>query len=192
MHSPVSPATHSAEASYLPLVKSTVASSSTISSTLTTSIVAPSSVLQNDYARVQALASQHPACAAFDAAWIASWLAAFDPPGAFFLCAYEGGRVVGVAAFRRLTEAWHGSQRRIVQSLTNIETCRFDFLSEGRLDVVEHLWRGLCASGQGDVIRLDHIPQISPTLAAGLTVARQQGWRVVVEPIFLTPWRTLS
>ena len=42
------------------------------------------------------------------------------------------------------------------------------------------------------MIRLEHVPEGSPTLAAGLKVARELGWRSIVQPTFLTPWRPLS
>src|SRR5438270_126128 len=42
-----------------------------------------------------------------------------------------------------------------------------------------------------DVIRLQHLPEGSPTLSAALTVARERGWRALVRETFLTPWRPL-
>jgi CelD/BcsL family acetyltransferase involved in cellulose biosynthesis len=122
-----------------------------------------------------------------------SWLEAFTPSDAFVLCAQERGSLVGLAALQRLTERWHGGRVRVVQSLTNVESYRFEFLvADGRPDVAGHLWRTLCRRGNADVIRLDHVPEDSPTLAAGLDVAREQGWRTVLEDTFVTPLRALS
>jgi CelD/BcsL family acetyltransferase involved in cellulose biosynthesis len=124
---------------------------------------------------------------------MASWLEAFTPPDAFLLCAQERGALVGLAALQRLTERRHGGRIRVVQSLTNVESYRFEFLAaDGRLDIARDLWRTLCRGTNADVIRLDHVPERSPTLAAGLDVARALGWRAVVEETFLTPVRALS
>jgi CelD/BcsL family acetyltransferase involved in cellulose biosynthesis len=121
---------------------------------------------------------------------MASWLEAFAPPDAFLLCAQERGSLVGLAALQQLTERYHGRRVRIVQSLTNVESYRFEFLAaNGRLDIARHLWRTLCRAGCADVIRLDHVPESSPTIAAGLDVAREQGWRPVLEDTFVTPVR---
>src|SRR5439155_13355934 len=46
--------------------------------------------------------------------------------------------------------------------------------------------------GDCDVIRIEHVPEGSPTLAAALTVAEELGWRSLIQPTFLTPWRPLS
>jgi len=192
MHSPVSPRAPSNGSPDVSPSSTILGPPGSAADTISTAFINPMAVLNNDYARVQALASNCPVCALFDARWIASWLTAFDSHDSFFLCAYENGQLAGLAALRRLSEAWQGCRLRIVQSLTNIETYRFDFLSQGRVDVVEHLWRALCASELADVIRIDSVPEGSPTLAAGLSVARQQGWRAVLEPTFLTPWRAVS
>jgi CelD/BcsL family acetyltransferase involved in cellulose biosynthesis len=192
MHSPASPSTRSVESLYVPPSSTILRPPGSAAATITTAIVNPRALLDNDYARVDALASKGPVCALFDARWIASWLAAFDLHDPLFLCAYEDRDIAGLAALKRLSEVWHGYRLRIVQSLTNVETYRFDFLSDGRVDVVEQLWRALCVSGLADVIRLENIPDGSPTLAAGLTVAKQEGWRAVLEPTFLTPRRTLT
>jgi CelD/BcsL family acetyltransferase involved in cellulose biosynthesis len=171
----------------------TVHRSSRAAAALLTTFISPSVVLEGDRARVQELASHRPVTAPFDAPWMLSWLAAFAPRQAFLLCAYERGALVGLAALQRVTDTWQGRRLSILQSLTNIESYRFDFLSsEGRTDIPEHIWRALFREGQGDVISLDHIPASSPTLAVGLDVARQHGWRVVLEDSFLTPWRALS
>jgi CelD/BcsL family acetyltransferase involved in cellulose biosynthesis len=143
---------------------------------------------------VQALASGCPLSAPIvDTHWMTSWLEAFAPPDAFLLSAHECGSLVGLAALQHLTERWRGRRVSVVQSLTNVESYRFEFLAaEGRLDVARHLWRSLCGTAGADVIRLDHVPEDSPTIAAGLDVAREQGWRPVLEDTFTTPVRALS
>jgi CelD/BcsL family acetyltransferase involved in cellulose biosynthesis len=162
---------------------------------LATTFTSPRSVLDDECARLQTLASQHEASGPLlDAHWMSSWLEGFARPTAFLLCAREHGLLVGVAALQHVIERWRGAKIRVVQSLTNIESYRYEFLAaEGRPDVARHLWRALCSAGQADVIRLDHVPARSPTLAAGLDLAREHGWRrVVVEETFLTPRRALS
>jgi CelD/BcsL family acetyltransferase involved in cellulose biosynthesis len=161
---------------------------------LGTAFVSPRVLFGTESVRVQALAS---ACAlsapVVDAHWMASWLEAFTPPDAFLLCAHERGGLVGLAALQRLSERWHGGRITVIQSLTNVESYRFEFLAaDGRLDIARHLWRTLCRAGTADVIRLDHVPDSSPTLAAGLDVAREHGWRTVIEDTFATPLRALS
>ncbi len=161
---------------------------------LGTAFVSPRALFGSEGVRVQALASGCPLSEPIvDAHWMASWLEAFTPSDAFLLCAQERGRLVGLAALQKLTERWHGRRVRVVQSLTNVESYRFEFLAaDGRVDIAHHLWRTLCRSGSADVIRLDHVPESSPTLAAGLDVAREQGWRTVLEDTFVTPLRAFS
>ena len=122
-----------------------------------------------------------------------SWLEAFAPHDPFLVTAHERGTLVGLAALQRLTEQWQFKRVSVVQSLTNVESYRFEFLAEdGRLDIARDLWRTLCRGANADVIRLDHVPERSPTLAAGLDVARELGWRAILEETFLTPVRALS
>src|SRR5262245_1242136 len=118
MHSPASPSTRSNGPLYASSSSTILSPTGSAADTITTSVISPRAVLNNDYARVQALASNCPVCAVFDARWIASWLAAFDSRDSFFLCAYENGQCAGLAALRQLSEAWRGCRLRIVQSLT--------------------------------------------------------------------------
>src|SRR2546429_5546683 len=105
----------------------------------------------------------------------------------------DGRRLVGLAALQRLVESWGGRRLTILQSRTNAESFRFAFLSwKGRVDIQEQLLRALCQSGGCDVIRIEHVPEGSPTLTAALTVARDFGWRALLPPTFLTPWRARS
>jgi CelD/BcsL family acetyltransferase involved in cellulose biosynthesis len=120
-----------------------------------------------------------------------SWLEAFTPSDPFLLCAQERGTLVAVAALQRLTEQWQGTRVRVVQSLTNVESYRFEFVAADRRGA-RALWRTLCGGASADMIRLDHVPEGSPTLVAGLDAARELGWRAVLEETFLTPVRALS
>lgn len=127
-----------------------------------------------------------------DEEWIGACIETFRPAAPLLLPQREDGRLVGLALLQSLTESWAGRRIAVLQSLTTHESYRFDFLSlPGRSDVEEQLWRPLCASRRWDVIRLDHLPEGSPTLTVGLRVAREAGWRSLVEPTFETPWRPL-
>jgi CelD/BcsL family acetyltransferase involved in cellulose biosynthesis len=139
------------------------------------------------------LASQRPTSAPLvDAVWVRSWLEAFAPTEPVVLATRDDGRLVGLAALQRMVESQHGRPVRVLQSLTNEESFRFDFLShEGRSDILERMWRVLCDPSRWDVIRLHHLPEGSPTLSAALAVARERGWRALVRETFLTPWRPL-
>src|SRR5436309_4524008 len=162
--------------------------------TLRTAVTSAAALRGEDRARWQLLASHCPGSAPLvDAPWILSWVDAFDPPEPVLACAWDDGSLVGLAPLQRVPESWLGRRLSVLQSLTNDESFRFDFLSwQGRVDVGEQLWRALCDAGRWDVIRLEHVPEGSPTLAAGLKVARELGWRSMVQPTFLTPWRPLS
>jgi len=128
-----------------------------------------------------------------DEEWIGASIETFRPAAPLLLPQRQDGRLVGLAALQSLTEWWAGRRIAVLQSLTTHESYRFDFLSlPGRSDVEEQLWRPLCDSRRWDVIRVDHLPEGSPTLAAGLRVAREAGWRPLVEPTFESPWRPLS
>jgi CelD/BcsL family acetyltransferase involved in cellulose biosynthesis len=147
-----------------------------------------------DRARWHLLASHRPESAPLvDAAWMLSWADAFAPPEPVLLGAWEDGQLVGLAALQRVRESCGGRRLAVLQSLTNVESYRFDFLAwEGRADIADLLWRALFEARRWDLIHLEHIPEGSSTLSAGLAVARERGWRAVVEPTFLTPWRPLS
>ncbi len=158
-----------------------------------TALLSPSALSQEDRARWGELAAHRFESGPFvDEAWVLSWMEAYRPQEPVLLCGREGGKLVGLAALHRFTERWAGREVRVLQSLTNVESPRFDFLSwQSRLDIEEQLWRGLCERGQADVIRLDHLPEESPTLTASLTVARELGWRPLVELMLPSPWRAL-
>lgn len=137
------------------------------------------------------LASSNSLSGAFvDWPWVVSWIDAFQPQEPLLLGAWDDDRLVGLAALQHLTEYCAGRKLAVLQSLTNVECTRFDFL--GRADVQERLWRSLCENTLCDVIRLDHLPEDSPTLTAGLKVARELGWRSHLEQTFESPWRALA
>lgn len=127
-----------------------------------------------------------------DEAWVDSWITAFQPPDPLLLGAWEDGRLVGLAALQRLTEHWAGRKIAVVQSLTNVECARFEFLSfQKRVDVQERLWRAMCSDRSCDVIRIEFLPEHSGTLSAGLRVAKELGWTRFLEMTFESPWRSL-
>ena len=108
------------------------------------------------------------------------------------VCGWDRERLVGLGALQSLTESWAGVRIAVIQSLTNVETPRFEFLADGgRRDVQERLWRALCAAGRWDVIRLDYLPEDSPTVSAGIKLAEEVGWSRVVEATLESPWRPL-
>lgn len=127
-----------------------------------------------------------------DEDWVAAWSQAFGPREPLLVCGWEGGRLVGLGALQSLSESWAGCRIAVIQSQTNLQSPRFEFLSSCcRVDVQEQLWRTLCQAGRWDVIRLDHLPEDSPTLSAGTKVADELGWNRVVEETFESPWRSL-
>ena len=136
-----------------------------------------------------------------DEPWVSSWIDAFQPREPLLVGAWggrgdggDGGdeeRLVGLAAMQRLTERWAGRKVTVLQSLTNVECSRFDFLAwRERLDVLERVWQALCSEAC-DVIRLDHVPEGSPTLLTGLKVAADLGWQSHIYQTFDSPWRAL-
>ncbi len=138
------------------------------------------------------LASRPDSAPFVDEEWVAAWSQAFGPREPLLVCDWEGGRLVGLGALHSLSESWAGRRTAVIQSLTNVESSRFEFLSSsGRLDVQERLWRALCAAGQWDVIRVEHVPEDSPTLSAGIAVADALGWNRVVQETLVSPWRPL-
>lgn len=147
-----------------------------------------------DRAAWDELASHQPESGPFtDVAWVSSWIEAYRPGEALMLCGWEGGRLVGLAALQHVKERWAGRNVAVLQSLTNVGSPRFEFLSRAGGHAVEAgLWRELYAAGRWDVVRLDHVPVGSPTLTAALEVGREQGWTPVVEPTFESPWRSLG
>src|SRR2546423_1846096 len=161
---------------------------------LDTALTTAAGLSRGDYAGWRLLASHPPLSGPFvDPHWMLAGTEAFAPQEPVLVCARDGRRLVGLAALQRLVESWGGRRLTILQSRTNAESFRFAFLSwKGRVDIQEQLWRALCQSGDCDVIRIEHVPEGSPTLMAALTVAGELGWRALIQPTFLTPWRPLS
>ncbi len=138
------------------------------------------------------LASRDESAPFVEEEWVAAWSQAFRPREALLVCGWEGGRLVGLGALQSLSESWAGRRTGVLQSLTNFESPRFEFLSScSRLDVQEQLGRALCDERRWDVIRLEYLPEDSPTLRAGLKVADELGWHRVVEATYESPWRSL-
>src|SRR3989449_4208016 len=154
-------------------------------------VVSLSRLSETDRVGWRELLAYRPESAPFvDEDWVAAWSEAFRPREPLLVCGWEGGRLVGLGALQNLTESWAGRRAAVLQSLTNVESPRFEFLSSRcRIDVQEQLWRALCETRRWDVIRLDHLPEDSPTLSAGMKVAEAFGWRRVVELTFESPWR---
>lgn len=153
-----------------------------------------SALSPEDRAAWRALAGHGSISAPFvDEPWVGSWIDAFQPREPLLLAARDDDRLVGLAAVQRLTERWAGRKVAVIQSLTNVECTRFDFLAwRERRDVIERLWQFLCTEGRCDVIRIDHLPEGSPTLITGLKVAADLGWRWHTEQTFESPWRVLA
>lgn len=127
-----------------------------------------------------------------DEPWVGSWIDAFQPREPLLVGAWDDVQLVGLASMQRLPERWAGRKVTVLQSLTNVECTRFDFLARcERLDVLDRLWRFLCTEGTCDVIRLDHLPEGSPTLLTGLKVAADLGWQSHIHQTFESPWRAL-
>jgi CelD/BcsL family acetyltransferase involved in cellulose biosynthesis len=161
---------------------------------LRTAIMTPDELGSRDFAHWRTLATHRRLSGPFvDPHWVLSWTEAFAPNEPMLMGAWDGRRLVGLAALQRVFESWGGRRIGVLQSRTNAESYRFAFLSwQGRIDIQEQLWRALCRSGGCDVVRIEHIPDDSPTLTAARTVARELGWRCYVQPTFSTPWCSLS
>src|SRR5438093_2475425 len=159
-----------------------------------TALMTAAAPASGDYPGWRLLASHGPFSGPFvDPHWMLSWTEAFAPQEPVLVCARDGRRLVGLAALQRVVEFWGGRRLVVLQSRTNAESFRFAFVScRGRVDIHEQLCRAVCQSGDCDVIRIEHVPEGSPTLAAALTVAEDVGWRSLLQPTFLTPWRLLS
>ncbi|OLB80772.1 MAG: hypothetical protein AUI15_41070 [Actinobacteria bacterium 13_2_20CM_2_66_6] len=128
-----------------------------------------------------------------DATWIQSWAHAFAPQDPILACARDEGQLVGLVPLQQVVDSSRGVRVAVLQSLTNNESYRFDFLTApGRVDVLQELWRALCDARRWDLIRVQHVPADSPTIAAARTIAVELGWRCLVRQTFLTPWRPLS
>jgi hypothetical protein len=127
-----------------------------------------------------------------DETWVSAWIAAFHPRQPLFVCARDGDdRLAGLGAVQSLSESWHGQRTRVVQSLTNVESFRYEFVASNVPGTHERLWRTLCDPRRWDVIRMESLPEDSGTLRAGIQVARELGWTHFLDPTFESPWRSL-
>ena len=158
-----------------------------------TAVVSLSRLSHAERAVWRELLAYHPESAPFvDEDWVAAWSHAFGPREPLLVCDWEGSRLVGLGVVQSRSEAWAGRRTAVIQSLTDVESPRFEFLSScRRLDVQERLWRALCGAGRWDVIRLEYLPEDSPTLRAGIKVADELGWQRVLEASYESPWRSL-
>ncbi len=164
-----------------------------VGATLRTAVTSESTLSDADRAAWRELLAFHPDSAPFvDQDWVAAWSAAFRPREAFLVRAWEGNHLVGLGALQGVIEPWAGRPAAVLQSLTSVESFRFEFLSSrGRSDVQERLFMALCDAGRWAVIRLEYLPEDSPTIRAGLNVAAELGWKQVLEETLESPWRTL-
>ena len=153
----------------------------------------PSSLSTADRAAWRELLAPRGETAPFvDEEWVGAWMHAYRPQEPLFVADWEG-ELSGLGALQRLDETWAAQPVSVLQSLTNVESPRFEFVAAGgRFDVQERLWRTLCGEGgRWDVIRLEQLPDDSPTLRTGIAVATALGWSRVVEPALQSPWRAL-
>jgi CelD/BcsL family acetyltransferase involved in cellulose biosynthesis len=160
-----------------------------------TAVVTPSNLSVADRTAWRDLIAAGGTSAPFlDEEWVTAWTYAFRPAEPLLVCDWES-ELAGLGALQRCDETWVARPISVIQSLTNTESPRFEFLAAGgRLDVQERLWRTLCrggGEGRWDVIRLEQLPEDSPTLSIGIKVADALGWNRVVEPALESPWRAL-
>lgn len=157
-------------------------------------VVRPFALSPADRVQWQELLAERPDNAPFlDEAWVTAWIGAYRPSQPLLVCARDGdGRLTGLGAVQTLREWWGGQRTRVLQSLTNVESPRYEFVAaRGRPDTHERLWRALCDGRQWDVIRIEFLPEDSESLSAGLRVAKERGWTHVFETTFESPWRSL-
>src|SRR3981081_2467264 len=124
-------------------------------------LASPLDLSTADRAAWRELLASRPDSAPFvDEDWVTAWGQAFGPREPLLVCSWERGRLVGLGALQSLIESWAGRRTAVIQSLTNVESFRFEFLaSAGRFDVQEGLWLALCEAGRWDVIRLEYLPE---------------------------------
>ncbi len=154
----------------------------------------PSDLSSADRVQWRELLAERPQSAPFiDEAWVTAWCAAYRPLEPLFVCARHGdGRLVGLGALQGLIESWAGQRIRVLQSLTNVESVRYEFVATSTPpDIHERLWRALCDARRWDVIRVEYLPEDSPSLSAGIRVAEDLGWTHFREMTFESPWRSL-
>jgi len=149
----------------------------------------PAEIEPGRWREVAALASDSSPF--LDDVWTDTWIRSYQPAEPILLGRWVDERLVGLAPMQRLTETWTGWSVSVLQSLTNLESPRFEFLSSGGEAVVEQLWRGLCADKRWDVIRIEALPKESATLRAALKVADELGWHRVVADHHPSPWKPL-
>lgn len=156
-------------------------------------VVRPSDLSPADRVQWRELLAERPDAPFLDEAWVAAWGAAFGPSHPRLVCVRDGdGRLRGLGAVQSLCESWGGQRMRVLQSLTNVESPRYEFVAaRGRSDAQERLWRALCDSRQWDVIRMEFLPEDSESLSAGMRVAQELGWTPFLETTFESPWRSL-
>lgn len=157
-----------------------------------TAVILPSELSPADRVQWRELLALRPDSAPLvDEAWVSAWSAGFHPPQPLLVCAWDrgDGRLKGLGALQGLTESWAGQRTRVLQSLTNVECTRYEFV--GQLETEERLWRALCDPRRWDVIRVEYLPEDSRTLSAGVRVAQELGWTHLRELTFESPWRLL-
>jgi CelD/BcsL family acetyltransferase involved in cellulose biosynthesis len=156
-------------------------------------LVSASQLVEHHEAEWHLLAATQPGSAPFlDPAWALSFEDAFAADTARALGAWDGERLIGLALMMEQTERWCGKTLRILHSLTNVWSFRFQFLSDnGHADALPRLWDALLDARRWDVVRVDMVPANSPTIMAGLEAAARNGWNHILVPGFCSPFRNL-
>jgi CelD/BcsL family acetyltransferase involved in cellulose biosynthesis len=128
-----------------------------------------------------------------DEPWVRAWIEAFRPQRPVSVCAREESSLVGLGLLQACEHRWAGRRLSVLQSLTNVESYRFDLLWAGdRTEVLRRCWEALLEQRRWDLLVVDHVPEDSPTLSLVKELASWSGWRFRTELTFESPWRPLS
>ena len=76
---------------------------------------------------------------------------------------------------------------QVIQSATNNWSYRFEFLvSNDGVNVYAALWKRNLADKRTEVVRMEWLPESSPTLSSGLAVAKALGWRSLYRVLLIS------
>ncbi|MGB9624128.1 MAG: GNAT family N-acetyltransferase [Phycisphaerae bacterium] len=126
--------------------------------------------------------------------WLGLWWQCFGSPEdrLYVAAAFRDGQLCAIAPLRWRCERSAGLRLRLLRSLTNEHTPKYDWLwRPGDAEAITALLDAICRRSDWDVLRLDYVPADSATVAALLAFGLARRLRTSDEWCISSPYITI-